>query len=454
MKIDKSNIEEYWVDTCDVIKTFVTEDIYNTHFKPIEIEIVEDTIILTCINDLSKSIISNNYLKSIKEIMQKRSGISFNFVLKSASPLIVNESKKESETEPTVIKKQPRKNFVDELSMPLNNSFCFETFVIGNHNRLANACAESVSKTPGKTYNPLFIYGASGLGKTHLMQAIGNRMKEINPYTKVFYTTGENFTSLYVDAVRENKLGSLRKKIRNYDMFLLDDIQFLLNKEGTITEFFHTFNALYDTGKQIVLTSDRAPKDLDMDERLLSRFEQGMFTVIEKPDFETRLAILKEKCISENMAFSNEVLEYVAKLITANIRQLQGALTKLLAEASLLNKTITLEFAEETLDKYYRIGEKKPVNINTIQEKTAAYYNVTVTDLIGQSRTKDIVLARQVSMYLARELTEMSLPAIGHAYGDRDHTTVIHSCRKIEDKLKNENGFRERINELSAKMIN
>ena len=233
---------------------------------------------------------------------------------------------------------------------------------------------------------------------------------------------------------------------------MLDDIQFLLNKEGTVSEFFHTFNALYESGKQIVLTSDRSPNELDMDNRLISRFEQGMFTDIKHPDFETRLAILKEKSKKENINLPEDVLEYVAKIITDNIRKLQGALTRLMAQSSIYKIDIDLPYAQTILNEYYKLNEKI-VDINKIQQITANYFNISITDMLSTTRTKDITLARQIAMYLCRDLTELSLPTIGKAFGGRDHTTVIHSCNKIQEKLSQEPGFRQQINELSGKIL-
>jgi len=299
----------------------------------------------------------------------------------------------------------------------------------------------------------LFIYGDSGLGKTHIMHAIGHEIYKLDPNFKVYFTSGEAFTSMYVDAARENKIPDLRKRFRNIDLFLLDDVQFLMGKEKTVEEFFHMFNTLYDTKKQIVLTSDRAPKELDLDIRLLSRFEQGMLADIKHPDLETRMAILKEKATKEGMSFSNDVIEYVAKLIKSNIRQLMGALTQLLAQSSLLKQEVTLDFARQVLESYYKTEGGKVVSPDFIQEKTAGFFNISKSELLGISRSKEIVMARQAAMYAAREITQMSLPAIGKAFGGRDHTTVLHSCKKIEEKLKNDPSFRQTMNELLSKMI-
>ena len=447
MLLEKSKLEQYWNDTLNTLKNIIDEESFNNYIQNLQFEIIGESIILTAQNDIYRNIVNNNYLNPIKETLNKKAGIPIEVILRSAKSLKVDDNE---EVKP---QKPPRPNKIDDLSMPLVEEFCFDLFIVGNNNRLATATAKAVAETPGKLYNPLFIYGDSGLGKTHLMQAIGNKMREIRPDSKIFYTTAEYFTSLYVDALQNQKVENLRRRLRSYDLFLLDDIQLLVSRERTRDEFFYTFNTLYDTKKQIVLTSDKSPKDLAFDERILSRFEQGMLVDIKKPDFETRLAILQDKVRRENMSFSNDILQYLATIITDNIRKLQGALIRLMAQASLLNETITLEFAKETLDQYYNENQVI-IDINRIQEKTAAYYNVTIADMIGQSRTKDIALARQVAMYLARELTELSLPSIGKAFGGRDHTTVIHSIRKIEEKFQTEPGFRQKITELSGLIVN
>ena len=448
--LNKDDVLLKWESTKKLIENLISNEDYTTHIEPLKVDFFNNKIILFAINDLSKQIIKNNYLKMIKELFKTQSGYNIEFILESQNVLTASEPIKEEK--PVVVKPKQHKNY-DEYSMELNNEFCFEDFIEGNNNRMAKASAISVANKPGTLYNPLFIYGDSGLGKTHLMQAIGNMVKSNQPYSKIFYSTGEHFTSLYVEAVKQNKVQAFRQKIRNYDLFLLDDIQFLVNKESTTNEFFHTFNTLFDTGKQIVLTSDRAPKELNMDERLLSRFEQGLFTDVKKPDFENRLAILQDKAKKLNTIFPNEVLEYIARLIKDNIRKLMGALTRLSAQSSLLNEEITIDFAKQVLDSYYN-NNPKVIDIESIQENVAKYFNVTVTDLRGQSRTKDLVHARQIAMYLSRELTEQSLPSIGKHFGGRDHATVIHSIKKIEEQIQTDPTIKQKINEISAQIVN
>lgn len=340
----------------------------------------------------------------------------------------------------------------EPISQPLNGRYVFDSFVVGPNNRLAHACAMSVAEEPGRMYNPLFIYGGAGLGKTHLLQAIGHCATNIQPGLRVAYVSGETFTYHYVSALREHRTADFRRRYRSVDMWLVDDIQFLAGKERTEEEFFHTFNAIYDMGKQIVLTSDRAPKDLELDRRLRGRFECGMLADIVAPDLETRMAIIQNKAEAEHMSLPNEVILYIAQLITSNIRQLEGALIKLHAYASLMRTCVTPSLAEEVLGKYF--GENAPPVIDAakVQQEVADRFSVEVSDLKGPCRSKDIVVPRQIAMYLVRELTDASLPAIGRVFGGRDHSTVIHACKVTAAKLAADKAFAAMVNELSRRI--
>ncbi|MCX8053593.1 MAG: chromosomal replication initiator protein DnaA [Armatimonadetes bacterium] len=340
----------------------------------------------------------------------------------------------------------------DVISQPLNSRYVFDNFVVGPNNRLAHACAVSVAESPGKTYNPLFIYGGPGLGKTHLMQAIGHYVLDNHPGTRVLYVSGETFTYHYITALREHRTADFRRKYRNVDIWLVDDIHFLVGKERTEEEFFHTYNAIYDMGKQIVLTSDRAPKDLDLDTRLLSRFECGLVADITPPDLETRMAIIQSKAASENMTLSNEVMLYIARLITSNIRQIEGALIKLHAYASLMRAPVTESLAQEVLGNYFGEVEIAVVDAQKVQQEVAKRFNVDVAAMKGACRSKDIVLPRQVAMYLMRELTNWSLPAIGRVFGGRDHTTVLHACKCIAAKIAADQAFAALIEDLARRI--
>lgn len=349
-------------------------------------------------------------------------------------------------------KPRPQSKSEESISLPLNSRFTFDSFVVGPGNRLAHACAVAVAESPGRTYNPLFIYGGAGLGKTHLLQAVGQHALANNPDTRVAYVSGETFTYHYVTALREHRTAEFRQSYRNIDLWLVDDIQFLVGKERTEEEFFHTYNALYDMGRQIVLTSDRAPKDLELDRRLLSRFECGMLCDIAPPDLETRMAIIENKAMAENMLVPNEVILYIAQLITSNIRQIEGALIKLHAYASLMRATITPDLAHEVLGQYFGVSDAAVIDTRRVQEEVARRFELDLSDLKGNCRRKDIVTPRQIAMYLARELTDTSLPAIGKAFGGRDHSTVLHACRQISAKLKRDRNLALLIEELTRRL--
>ena len=335
-------------------------------------------------------------------------------------------------------------------TVPLNERHKFDTFVIGASNRLAHAGAVAAARNPGGQYNPLFLYGGAGLGKTHLMQAVGQAYKASSPNRRVAYLSGETFVTQYVTAIRERKMDDFRRRYRHADIWLVDDIQFIADKERTEEEFFHTFNTLRDMGKQIVLTSDRAPKDLRLDDRLRSRFEAGLIADIGPPDLETRLAILHNKATTEGAPIPDDVLMYMAELIQSNIRVLEGALIKLLAYASITRSPITRQLAGDVLGTYFsRSPEKnRSVTPEDIKQMTATAFGVSVDDINGTSRTKGIVLARQVAMHLMRELTGASLPEIGRAFGGKDHTTVVHSCNKIKQMVVEDMEAAANVNRL------
>jgi len=340
----------------------------------------------------------------------------------------------------------------EPFTLPLNERYTLDSFVAGPGNRLALAAAAAVAEAPGRTYNPLFIYGSPGLGKTHLLHAIGHSVRKNMPDANVAYLSGEAFTYHYVTAIREHKIQAFRRRCRGIDVWLLDDVQFLVGKERTEEEFFHTFNALYDTGKQIVLSSDRPPKDLDLDPRLLSRFECGLIADMAPPDLETRMAILQQKAASEQMSLPEEVVIYIAKMIRSNIRQLEGALVKLRAYASLMSMPLTKELAREVLHTYY--SEEPELDPRTVQLEVCRFYNIDLEAMTGPARTRDIVLARQVAMYLARELTSASLSTIGRAFGGRDHTTVLHACRKLAECLAADSKLAASVNDVRSRLKN
>lgn len=342
----------------------------------------------------------------------------------------------------------------EDFSSPLNKKYTFDNFIVGRSNYVSHAAAWAVANAPAKgQYNPLFIYGGVGLGKTHLMQAIGHHINKVrgNP-VEIAYVSGENFLYQVVRCIREDKMTAFRRKYRNVDIWLVDDIQYICNAERTEVEFFHIFNTLYDQGKQIVICSDKPPKDLQLTEsRLISRFEWGLISYVEPPDLEHRIAILQRRAQAENVTVSTEVLTYLAEKIRSNIRSLEGSLTRLLAMASIEHRKINLDLAAETV-RYYSTAEAETVKIEaeTIIEVVAEHFEIAVADLLGKKRNKEIVMPRQVAMYVAREMAGMSYPDIGRAF-DRDYTTVIHSYEKVKAELKKDTGLRGAISEIRSR---
>ena len=335
----------------------------------------------------------------------------------------------------------------------LNPKYQFETFVIGPSNRFAHAAAIAVAESPAKAYNPLFIYGSSGLGKTHLLHAIGHYTSQLGNARSVRYVSTEEFTNDFINSVRDDKTSAFQRRYRDVDVLLIDDIQFLETRERTQEEFFHTFNTLHNTNKQIVITSDRSPKELStLEDRLRTRFEWGLLADIQPPDLETRIAILQKKADQERLQAPAEVLEFIASRISNSIRELEGALIRVTAFASLTRSPVELSLAEEVLRDFIPDGAEPQVTVDQIMASTADYFGVTVEDLRGHSRSRVLVNARQVAMYLCRELTDLSLPRIGQAFGGRDHTTVMHSDRKIRQQMAERRSLFNQIAELTNRI--
>jgi chromosomal replication initiator protein len=334
--------------------------------------------------------------------------------------------------------------------LPLNDRYTFESFVVGPSNRLAHAGALAVAERPGSLYNPLFIYGGVGVGKTHLLQAIGHRLRALQPGKRVFAMSGETFTIQFLNSLQQRRMDEFRKCYRGADILLLDDIQFIARKDVTQEEFFHTFNELHQTGRQVVIVSDRSPRELQTtSDRLRSRFEAGLVADIALPDLEMRVAILRQKIAQERVHLPFEVVETMAELVKGNVRTLEGALVRLLATASVQQAAITPEFVVDTLGHYYRNrADGRPVQFEEIQQRVCQTFSVNVTQLQGKRRERNIVLARQVAMHLTRELTNASLPEIGRLFGGKDHTTVIHACTKVRALLKTDAEFKRLCDDL------
>ncbi len=341
-----------------------------------------------------------------------------------------------------------------ESSFMLNPKYTYDTYVVGQSNRFSHAASLAVAKAPGKAYNPFFIYGGVGLGKTHLMHAIGHKVQDIHPSLKVLYITSEEFTNHLISSIQNNKTMEFREKYRKVDVLLIDDIPFIAGKEKTEDEFFHTFNYLYQLNKQIVITSDRLPKDIpSIQDRLKSRFEWGLSADIQAPDLETRMAILYKKLEPEFQNIPQDVIYYIASQIPGNIRELEGALIKIIAYSSLINQEITINLAKDVIKDIVKNNTKKPISISKIKKSVAEYYNTDYENLSAKIRTKEIAHARQVAMFLCRELTNFSLPKIGENFGGRDHTTVMHACDKVRNDIKKNSDLKSALNQIKTTLI-
>lgn len=445
----ESDLRELWQKTLNIIKSEMSEVSFNTWIKSCEpISISSDTIKISVPNSFTQDILDKRYkdlvANSIKATCSKLYKIEFLIT----SDIQSDESKKDN------IKENKKSIIVnDEMSTTLNPKYTFDSFVIGNSNRFAHAASLAVAEAPAKAYNPLFIYGGVGLGKTHLMHAIGHYILQNNPNSKVVYVSSEKFTNELINSIKDDKNEEFRNKYRNVDILLIDDIQFIAGKERTQEEFFHTFNTLHDANKQIILSSDRPPKEIPtLEDRLRSRFEWGLIADIQIPDFETRMAILKKKADVEGLNVSNEVMVYIASKIKSNIRELEGALIRIVAYSSLTNREITVDLATEALKDIISKKQGKNITINLIQDIVSSYFNLRVEDLKSQRRTRNVAYPRQIAMYLSRKLTDMSLPKIGEEFGGRDHTTVIHAYEKISDNLNKDESLQHTIDDITKKL--
>lgn len=445
-----ADLKTLWAKTLDIIKSELSEVSFNTWIKSCEpISISSNTIKISVPNSFTQDILDKRYkdlvANSIKAVCSKLYTIEF---------IIVSDIYDKVDETKDASSKQSKSIVVnDEMSSTLNPKYTFNSFVIGNSNRFAHAASLAVAESPAKAYNPLFIYGGVGLGKTHLMHAIGHYILEGNPSAKVVYVSSEKFTNELINAIKDDKNEEFRNKYRNVDILLIDDIQFIAGKERTQEEFFHTFNALHDANKQIILSSDRPPKEIPtLEDRLRSRFEWGLIADIQVPDFETRMAILKKKADVENLNVANEVMGYIATKIKSNIRELEGALIRIIAYSSLTNREVTVDLATEALKDIISKKQGKHVTIDIIQDIVSSYFNLRVEDLKSQRRTRNVAYPRQIAMYLSRKLTDMSLPKIGEEFGGRDHTTVIHAYEKISENLKTDDSLQHTVNDITKKL--
>lgn len=437
--------EKQWEAILSIIELETSSVSFNTWFKDTQIlDIQDNVLILSVKNEFTKEILNTRYLELIRnsalQVLNKEYTIKF--VLPNEQTKLDQNNKKTEQVQ-------------DPLNNPsnLNPRYVFDSFVVGNSNRMAHAAALAVAEAPARAYNPLFLYGGVGLGKTHLMHSIAHFILDQNPNAKVIYASSEKFTNELINSIRDDKNESFRNKYRNIDVLLIDDIQFIAGKERTQEEFFHTFNELHEANKQIIISSDRPPKEIQtLEDRLRSRFEWGLIADIQSPDLETRIAILRKKAEIESLSVPEDVLLFIAKTVISNIRELEGALNRILAFSSLTNKPITVELANEALKDLISKDKPKVITAEYIQETVANYFHLKPEELQSSKRTRNIAYPRQIAMYLCRKLTDLSLPKIGEKFGGRDHTTIIHGFEKISRELQTDIELTQVLNELEAKI--
>ena len=438
------DIVSLWDKTLQLIKGELSPPSFNAFFKQIvPLKIHSNEVILLVPNEFTKSILEDRYLNLIESSVNQLSlkKYKIKFVLSEKDVEGLGEENKSS----NATKTYPN----------LNPKYTFDTFVIGNSNRFAHAACVAVAESPARAYNPLFLYGGVGLGKTHLMHAIGHHIMTQKKDPKVVYVSSEKFTNELINSIKDDRNEEFRNKYRNVDILLIDDIQFIAGKERTQEEFFHTFNSLHEANKQIIISSDRPPKEIPtLEDRLRSRFEMGLIADIQPPDFETRIAILKTKAQIENIDVPNEVLNYIATYIKSNIRELEGALTRVVAYSSLINKDISYDLAVEALKDIVTTSESQEISVNKIKEKVSTVFGIKMDDFNSKKRTKAIAYPRQIAMYLSRELTDLSLPKIGNEFGGRDHTTVIHAHDKISKDIEKDSELKEKIDKIIVDLKN
>lgn len=446
-------MENSWKKILEKLKESIAESAMTRWLLPIRPRGLDDKVLtLEAPNKFSKNYIEDRYIPFIQDAARDVTGMDIEV------RITATERKERPKDEISLFpppEAHPHTEVQQLAAIPpgdsssLNPKYTFDTFVAGDSNKLAHAAAMAVAATPGKVYNPLFLYGGVGLGKTHLMHAIGHQIIATSPKMRVLYISSEKFTNELINSIRDGNPESFRQKYRGIDVLLVDDIQFLHKKEHTQEEFFHTFNALYDAGKAIIISSDRKPRDIQtLEDRLRSRFEWGLITDVQAPNLEMRIAILKKKALLENLSVPNEAMYYIASRIENNIRELEGALTRVVAFASLSLQPITVELAAEAMKNTYPTQRTRAITLELIQDITASYFKLKVSDLLSGKRTKDLAFARQVAMYLCRELTDVPLKGIAGSFNKNDHTTVLHAHTKISNERREDQKLDSTIKEL------
>ena len=438
------DLESLWKNTCELLKRQMNYVSYSTwvdeNMTPVFTE--NNIVVITSKMEGMITMIQKKYLSLIEKCLSETAG----------QPMKAEIITK-AEAERRMLKINP--DPVDINDPHLNPRYTFDSFIPGEGNRFAQAAALAAAETPGDAYNPLFIYGGVGLGKTHLMQAIGNRVHEENPQKRILYITSERFINEMVDAIQQRKTLEFRERFRRVDVLLVDDVQFLAGKESTQQEFFNVFNELHNDRKQIVLTSDKPPKDIQrLEERLVSRFEWGLVADIQRPDEGTRLAILRGKIQQDGLKIPDEVLQVIAVKIDSNVRELEGCLTRLIAYSNMVGEPITMELCEKALKEIFEQRIQKKITAELVMQTVSDYYSVSMDEMIGATRKREITVPRQIAIYLTRELTGMSLPQIGNVFGGRDHTTVMHSCKTVEAAVKNNTGTKDIVDQIKRQIRN
>lgn len=456
------DLAEIWVKFKEKFKESVNEKVFDIWIKPIiPLEVTDQYYKIGVKNNFFKNMLEENYASVIEGILSGIMGKNITLVIETLEDPAPEVSLKETLQENSHAKTQQTELFDDkqtetaesDTESNLNPKYVFETFVIGNSNRFAHAAAQAVANNPANAYNPLFLYGGVGLGKTHLMHAIGNRIKQNDPRMKILYISSEKFTNEIVNSIYNKTTEAFRKKYRNIDCLIIDDIQFLKGKEQTQVEFFHTFNTLYEANKQIIISSDRLPKEIEtLEERLRTRFESGLTADIQPPDLETRMAILRKKAATDGIELPNEVITLLATNITTNIREIEGAYTKVVAFASLMDMPITIETAKKALDDMGNVVQTKQITFESITKTVAEYYHIKLDELFTKKRTQNIAFPRQIAMYLCRELADLSYPRIGELFGGRDHTTVIHAYEKINKNSQTNTSLQNDLQVIREKL--
>jgi chromosomal replication initiator protein len=434
--------QSLWTEVAGRLREALNETTYNTWFGDAAgVELSGDTFVIAAPNDFARAWIGGHFLELIRAAVRETTGEELEIVL---------TAKERRKPPKPVLPEQERSSASDP---GMNPKYTFDSFVIGSSNRFAHAAALAVAEAPAQAYNPLFIYGGTGLGKTHLLQAIAQYVGEHSSELSVRYVTSETFMNHFINSLRDKRIEGFKHRYRSYGLLLIDDIQFFENKESIQEEFFHTFNSLYEAGRQIVISSDRPPRAFPtLEERLRSRFEWGLITDIQPPDLETRIAILRKKVKMDATHVPDPVLNFIASRISTNIRELEGALTRVVAFSSLTGRPITAELAQDVLQDVFPQGDSAQVSIDRIQDVVSSRFGLSKTQLCGDKRSQNIVYPRQVAMYLSRELTDASLPKIGREFGGRDHTTVIHATSKIARLIKEDRSVYNLVQELTARI--